>query len=176
MFTIEIMGFKFISNRCRIAMQTYWRASSHFFPPALAVEGIKSVRSVCVCVSVCLSVIQRSHRWTVWRTDLKFGRRDDLYNRSDEFEGQGHRSKVKVGTLKKREFSTFWWCDLCKIVHIHLPWHFRPFNVTAWRHDIIYWHLGKNIDKEGTSREGASTLRRFHFCVKIYHVELLLIS
>ena len=26
--------------------------------------------------------------------------RDDLDNRSDEFEGQGHRSKVKVATLK----------------------------------------------------------------------------
>ena len=27
-----------------------------FFPPASAVEGIKSVPSVCVCVSVCSSV------------------------------------------------------------------------------------------------------------------------
>ncbi len=30
--------------------------SSYLFPPASAVEGIKSVPSVCVCVSVCLSV------------------------------------------------------------------------------------------------------------------------
>ena len=28
------------------------------FPPALAVEGIESVLSVCVCMSVCLSVTQ----------------------------------------------------------------------------------------------------------------------
>ncbi len=31
-----------------------------FFPPAYAVEGIKSVLSVCVCVSVSLSVIQHT--------------------------------------------------------------------------------------------------------------------
>ncbi len=35
-----------------------------------------------------------------------------------------------------------------------------------WRHsvthDTTWWHLGKNNDKEGTLREGASTLRRFH--------------
>ena len=35
-------------------------------------------------------------------------------------------------------------------------------DVTAWHLDIIHWHLGKDIDNEGTSREGASTLRRFH--------------
>ncbi len=33
---------------------TYFGAP--FFPPASAVEGIKSVPSVCVCVCVCLSV------------------------------------------------------------------------------------------------------------------------
>ena len=33
-----------------------------FFPPASAVEGIKPVPSVCVCVTVGLSVIQRSDR------------------------------------------------------------------------------------------------------------------
>ncbi len=37
------------------------------FPPASAVEGIKSVPSVCV------SVIQLSHNLTVWGTDAKFG-------------------------------------------------------------------------------------------------------
>ena len=43
---------------------------------------------VSVCVPVCLSVIQHSHGWTVWLTDLK--------------------------------------------------WHFRPCNVTAWRH-VTSW-------------------------------------
>ncbi len=53
------------------------------FPPASAVEGIKSVRCVCLCV--CLSVSQRSHGWTDWATDLKFDMGIDLDNISEEF-------------------------------------------------------------------------------------------
>ncbi len=154
-----------------------------FFPPASAVEGIKSVPCVCVCV--CLSVSWRSHGRTVWCTDAKFSVMVDLDNVSDEFEGQGHRSKFKVATLKKRYFQTFLWCYVCRS---SLSWHLTPCDVTArrhvtsrynvmtshdvmvWRHDVKAWHpdilwrlLGKNTDKKGTSREGASTLRRFHF-------------
>ncbi len=48
-----------------------WRRSA-FFPPALAVEGIKSVPSV--CVSVCLSALSCVNRWTyglkIWMTDV----------------------------------------------------------------------------------------------------------
>ncbi len=64
------------------------------FPPASAVEGIKSVPSVCVCVC------QLSRDWTVWHTDPKFGMGVDTDNISDEFKGQGHSSKVKVARLK----------------------------------------------------------------------------
>ncbi len=41
------------------------------FPPASAVEGIKSVPSVCLWV--CVSVSQRSHGWTVWPRVTRFG-------------------------------------------------------------------------------------------------------
>ena len=83
------------------------------FPPASAVEGINSVR--CVCLSVCLSVSQRSQGWTDWATDPKFGVGIDLDNISEEFEGQGHRSKVKVANLKNVIFGLFLWCDLCRL-------------------------------------------------------------
>ncbi len=53
---------------------------------------------VCVCVCICLSVSQRSHGWTVWHMDPKFGGGIDLDNILDEFEG--HRSKVNVYSLK----------------------------------------------------------------------------
>ena len=76
-----------------------------FFPPASAVEGIKSVTSLCVCVFV--SVCQRSHGRTVWATDLKFGRNIAYDNISDKFEGQGHRSKVNVAILKNVIFRLF---------------------------------------------------------------------
>ncbi len=66
-----------------------------------AVEGIKSVRSV------CLSVSERSHGRTIGDRNLKFGQRIDLDNISDEFEGQGHRSKVKVAMLKNVIFRLF---------------------------------------------------------------------
>ena len=38
----------------------------------------------------------------------------------------------------------------------------RCNDVTPWRLDILWQVLGKNTDKEGTSREGTSTLRRCH--------------
>ncbi len=83
----------------------YFRIGS--FPPVSAVEGIKSVLSVhlCVCASVCLS----------------------------------------VSALTAEPFD------------IH--------DMTAWRLDILWCLLGKNTGKEGTSREGASTLRRFHWLI-----------
>ncbi len=39
--------------------------------------------------------------------DLKSGLRIDLDNISDEFKGQGHRSKVKVAMLKNVIFKAF---------------------------------------------------------------------
>ena len=51
---------------------------------------------VCVCVCVCVSVCQHSPGRTVWCTVTKFGTGIDLDKILDEFDGQGHRSKVKV--------------------------------------------------------------------------------
>ena len=58
-------------------------------------------------VCVCLSVSQRSHGWTVWAMDLKFGRNIAFDNTLDKFEGQGHRSKVKVDIFKNVIFRLF---------------------------------------------------------------------
>ncbi len=67
-----------------------------------------------MCVSVRLSVIQRFYGLTVQDTDLRFGVRIDLDNISDEFEGQGHRSKVKVAMLKNMILFSFLWVDPCR--------------------------------------------------------------
>ncbi len=76
-----------------------------FFPPASAVEGIRLVPSVCPCihVSVCLSVSALTAEPFELRTlDIAFG------NISDEFEGQGHRSKVRVVILNNLIFRCFY--------------------------------------------------------------------
>ncbi len=123
-------------------------------------EGIKLVPSVCPCV--CLSVCQLSHGWAVSATDLRFGRNIAFDDISDKFKGQGHRSKVKVAILKKRDFPTFSY----GVTYVNCT---EPFCHDSWRHvtSRLWWLLGKNTDKEGMSREGASTLRRFHLFQKI---------
>ncbi len=70
----------------------YWE----FLPPVSAVEFIKTEPSLCVCVCVC----ECSHDWMGWRTITKFCTAIDLEDLSDEFNGQGRRSKVKVIQLK----------------------------------------------------------------------------
>ncbi len=120
-----------------------------FIPSRVSGRGYK-IGPVCVsvCVSVCLSVIQLSHGWTVWRTDQKFGVGFDIDNISDVFKGQGHRSKVKVTRLK----------------NVILDFQIWPMQYMKC---IFVMHVkglsGKNTNKEGKTREGASTLRRFHF-------------
>ncbi len=53
-----------------------------------------------ICLSVCPSVCEHSHGWTVWHTDTKFGGGVYLDNISNKFDNQGHRSKFKVTRLK----------------------------------------------------------------------------
>ena len=57
-----------------------------------------------MCPSVRLSVSERSHSQTVCGTDLKFGTGVDFDDISDEYNGQGHRSKVRVAMLKNMIF------------------------------------------------------------------------
>ncbi len=78
---------------------------TEFLPPALAEEVIFSVASV--CLSVCVSVCLRSTGWTVGPTGLKFGARIKNHHISDGFEGQGHRSKVKVTKVKNVKTPVF---------------------------------------------------------------------
>ena len=74
-------------------------------PPALAEEVIFSVASMCVCVCVCVCL--RYTGWTVGPTDLKFGAHIKDHYILDEFEGQGHRSKVKVTEVKNVKIPVF---------------------------------------------------------------------
>ena len=140
------------------------------------VEGIKSVR--CVCLSVRQSVIQPSHGWTVWHTDVKIGRDIDLDKILDNFEGQGHRSKVKVAILKNVIFRHFdgATCIDCTDPFYDDVWSHMTLrrDITAWRLDVLWPLLRKNTDKEGTSQEGASTLRRFHINYFYYLWEVLI--
>ncbi len=78
---------------------------------------------VCLSVCVCLSVGQRSSGLTDWATDLKSCIGIDLDNISDEFEGKGHRSKIKVTMLKNVIFRTYLWCVLCILHRAILSWH-----------------------------------------------------
>ena len=61
--------------------------------------------SVRVCVRPCVRL--RSTGRTVGPTDLKFGTRIKDRHISDKFEGQGHRSKVKVTRVKNVKITVF---------------------------------------------------------------------
>ncbi len=97
-------------------------------------EGIKLVPSVCPCV--CLSVCQLSHGWAVSATDLRFGRNIAFDDISDKFKGQGHRSKVKVAILKKRDFPTFSY----GVTYVNCT---EPFCHDIWRRDVTSWLSNK---------------------------------
>ena len=56
---------------------------------------------------VFLSVCLRSTGWTIGPTDLKFGARIKDHHILDKFEGQGHRSKVKVTKVKNVKIPVF---------------------------------------------------------------------
>ena len=72
----------------------FWKMLLVFFPSASEVEGIKSVPSVCMYVSVRLSVSEHSNNRTVWPRIMKF----------DVSQLVCHRSKVKVKVI----FLCFW--------------------------------------------------------------------
>ena len=103
-------------------------------PPASAVEVIESVPSV--CVSVCPCVSYHSCGWTDWDIGLKFGVGICLDNISDDFIGQGQRSKFKVTKLGNVIVLTYsYFSDTT--VSWSMVW---CHDVTAWRHDVIWRH------------------------------------
>ncbi len=96
-----------------------------------------------VCLCVCVFVCQRSPGWTVWRTDLKFGGGVDRDNISDEFEGQGHRSKVKVARLKNVIFGCSYGvtCVYCTEPFCYdIRCHVTSRRDVMWRHGVTSWH------------------------------------
>ncbi len=80
-----------------------WPTLTNFFPSRVSGRGYK-IGPVSVCVSVCLSVSEHSHGRTVWPSIMKFGVSTDLNNLLAKFDGQGHRSKVKVTMLENMIF------------------------------------------------------------------------
>ncbi len=91
---------------------------------------------------VCLSVSQLSSGWIVWATDLKSGMRHDLDNISDEFEGQGQRSRSPCW---KMWFSKLLigWIMYIKLVITHdvirghaVTWR----HAVTSRHDVMLWY------------------------------------
>ncbi len=141
------------------------------FPPASAVEGIKSVP--CVCVSVCQLVGAlmaepfdvRTQNLVSWLT-LTMSRMSSKV----KVIGQSSRSPCYKKLFSDVFYGVMYVDPVCHDTWRHGTTAGR--HVTSWydvmtsQHDVLtsFWRLlGKNTDKEGTSREGASTLRRFHF-------------
>ena len=102
----------FLSIRLYSPGSTVWPMT--LIPSRISGRGYKISP---VCLSVRPSVIQRSFGWTVWNTDPKIGRDIDLDDISDEFEGQGHRSKVKITRLKNMILQSCRWA--CTDVQCH---------------------------------------------------------
>ncbi len=87
-------------------------------PSCISSQGY-GIGPVCVCVRVCLSVSPL----TAEPFDLKTqnGGGIDLDNISDEFEGQGHRSKFKVTRLKNVISEVSDGLSLCIFCHDVMP-------------------------------------------------------
>ena len=93
-----------------------------------------------MCVSICVSVGQRSHGWTVWATDLNFSRNIAFDNILDKFEGQGQRSSAP---FEKCDFPTFsygvTYVD-CTEPFCHDTWCHVTTRTTSWRQGVTSWH------------------------------------
>ncbi len=133
---------------CSIApLLDHLSMKQQIIPPASAVQGIKSVRSVCVCVFVC----QHSHWWTVWHMDPKLEMLTLTTSRI--------RSKIKVARMKNMIFEVWDWFtytdSLC---------HMMPCNITVWHHDVMT-DMRSNLTSSGkkTYKEGRDNARRFHW-------------
>ena len=114
---------------------------------------------VCVCVSVCLSVCQHSHGWTVWATDLKFGRNIAFDNISDKFEGQGQRSRTPL--WKKRDFPTFSY--VVTYVDCKEPLIFVMTSDVMWRHGKTSWrHVMSRPSWHPSTTSGQEYWQRGH--------------
>ncbi len=103
-----------------------------------------------MCVCVCLSV----SAFTVEPFDVETQNLVEALTLIiiilNEFEGQGHRSKVKDTRFKNVISEVSYGLSFCKPVMT------RRHNVT-WRHAMTLWchtmtSLGNNIDKEGSTR------------------------
>ncbi len=119
-----------------------------------------------VCECECVSVCGHSYGWTVWHIMMKFSTGIDLDDILDEFDGQGHRSQVKV-TRSKTWVSWFsrlsariqnigLWCDvilLCDVIWRH--------GMTS--HDITTWHHTGTKGQQPAGRKRCSTTLVFVF-------------
>ena len=142
------------------------------FPSRVSCRGYKIGP---VCVSVCLLV----SALTVEPFELQ------TWNLAETLSLIISRTSSKVKVIGQRSRSPFWkkkhdfpifsygvnYVD-CTEPFCHDTWCYvmsrhnvmTSRDVMAWHLDTFWWLLGKNTDKKGTSREGASTLRRqFHW-------------
>ena len=111
-------------------------SSLYLLPPASAVEVIELEPSVRVCV--------HSHNWTVSRMDNKFDMQVCQDHILVKFDGQGHRSKVKVMRSKNVISMLLGWdLELCTAT--------VAYGVKSWRHltsqhDVIWRHSMTSYD------------------------------
>ena len=103
------------------------------FPSLVSCQGY-GIGPVRVCVCVCVPVCQRSHDWTAWATDLKFGM-DIAFV----------RSKVKVAILKNMISEHFYGvtCVECAepfLLWLHVERHVTSCDVALWHQDVLWRH------------------------------------
>ncbi len=170
-----------------VSIPTILSQNEQFIPSRVSGRGYK-IGPVCPSVCVCLLVSSL--------TAEPFGLGpQNLVLRMSLVISQPS-SKVKV--IGQRSRSPHWktrflddvMCVDCADPCWHDIWHhvmsqrdvMTSHDVMAWRNVVIWRLKGQNIDKEGMSREGASTLRRFHLIIEtlwfwngtfIFYVNLL---
>ena len=92
---IDIKGFPYSVMRWVFRVYLVPPPLRVLFPPASAVEGIKLVPSVCVCLSVC----EPSHGWTVWHTDVTWRR--DVLTSLDDFWAKVLAKRASCGRARQ---------------------------------------------------------------------------
>ncbi len=141
-----------------------WAIVDPLFPPASAVEGMESVPSVCLSVSALTA-----ETFDIQTRNLVEALTLIISQMSLKVKVIGQRSRSPGWKNMISEVSAGWITQSQFVITPDVMWRhgMTSYDVT-WRHGTASWCHGMTswhpltTDKEGTSREGASTLRRFH--------------
>ncbi len=143
--TLNVEAFDFRLENLIAKVKVTRSKNAIFLSPMSAVEDMESALSVCVYLSVC----ERSHAWTIWRRDQKFGGGIDLDNISDESKVKGHGHQVEKG-----DFWSFWSVKSSYILSWQGIMSWQCHAMMLWRHTMTSFGKRRHDAGGGRQRSG----------------------